>query len=99
MGFLIRGNLLPAGFYLLGGGGGEASPQKFYWRKTLELFQVKIFFDDDFKESMKVTMRLRFQPILNTIFSKFSYPLEVPKTFFSPPRAWLKIFFHDRLLR
>ena len=41
---------------LLGGGGGEEdSPQKFSWKKTLKLFQIKIFFDDDFKESVNVT--------------------------------------------
>ena len=33
-----------------GGGGGEASP-----KKILKLFQLKIFFDNDFKESVKVT--------------------------------------------
>ena len=52
------------GFYLLGGGrGGSFSPkrlsfppQKFSWKKIdLKLFQIKIFFDDDFKESVKVT--------------------------------------------
>ena len=51
------------GFYLLGGGG-EASPQrsqlppprkKSFTEKKIQLFQVKIFFDDDFKESVKVT--------------------------------------------
>ena len=46
-----------------GGGGGSfppnvsASPpkKKFYWKKNLQLFQIKIFFDDDFKESVKLT--------------------------------------------
>ena len=45
---------------------------------------------------------MRFQPILNTIFSKFSggaclrTPLEGLKHFFSPPRG-SKIFFWERL--
>ena len=49
----------------MGGGGGgaeEASPQKsqlppkmFSLKKNLKLFQIKIFFDGDFKESVKVT--------------------------------------------
>ena len=42
---------------------GEASPStvsalpppKFFWEKNMRLFQIKIFFDDDFKESVKVT--------------------------------------------
>ena len=38
-----------------GGGGGEASPLKVLLKKNLQLFQIKIFFDDDFKESVKVT--------------------------------------------
>ena len=38
-----------------GGGGGEASPQNVLLKKKLPLFQIKIFFDDDFKESVKVT--------------------------------------------
>ena len=43
------------------GGRGEASPStvsappKFFWEKNMKLFQIKIFFDDDFKESVKVT--------------------------------------------
>ena len=47
------------------GGGGEASPlnvsaspppqKKSFTEKNLQLFQIKIFFDDDFKESVKVT--------------------------------------------
>ena len=51
-----------AGFYLLGGDGGKlpsnvsASPTpKVLLKKKLQLFQIKIFFDDDFKESVKVT--------------------------------------------
>ena len=44
-----------AGFYLLGGGGqGGSFPQKVFLKK-IKLFQIKIFFDDDFKESVKVT--------------------------------------------
>ena len=40
-----------------GGGRGEASPpqKKSFTEKNLQLFQIKIFFDDDFKESVKVT--------------------------------------------
>ena len=37
-----------------GGGGGEASPPKVLLKK-IQLFQIKIFFDDDFKESVTVT--------------------------------------------
>ena len=54
-----------AGFCLLGGGAGgggklppnvSASPlKKSFPEKNLKLFQIKIFFDDDFKESLKVT--------------------------------------------
>ena len=29
--------------------------KKFSWEKNIRLFQIKIFFDDDFKESVKVT--------------------------------------------
>ena len=49
------------GFYLLGGGGGSFRPKrlsfppKSFPEKNLKLFQIKIFFDDDFKESVKVT--------------------------------------------
>ena len=41
-------------FYLLGGGGGGA-PQKVFPEKELKLFQILILFDDDIKESVKVT--------------------------------------------
>ena len=46
-----------SGFYLLGGGvGGKLPPpKKSFTEKKLQLFQIKIFFDDDFKESVKVT--------------------------------------------
>ena len=53
-----------AGFCLLGGQGGAPpkrlsfpSPKKkvFLKKKHLKLFQIKIFFDDDFKELVKVT--------------------------------------------
>ena len=52
-----------SGFYLPTGGGGEASlqmsqlPPKVFLKKKLKLklFQIKMFFDDDFKESVKVT--------------------------------------------
>ena len=50
------------GFYLLGGRGGSFLPNvsasplpKVFLKKNLKLFQIKIFFDDDFKESVKVT--------------------------------------------
>ena len=51
-----------AGFYLLGGRGKlpsnvSAPPpsKKSFREKNLQLFQIKIFFDDDFKESVKIT--------------------------------------------
>ena len=34
--------------------GGDLPPKSFS-EKNLKLFQIKIFFDDDFKESVKVT--------------------------------------------
>ena len=43
------------GFYLLGGAGGEASPPKVLLKKNLQLFQIKIVLDNDFKELVKVT--------------------------------------------
>ena len=52
---------------------GEAP--KVFLKKSLKLIQIKIFFDDDFKESVRVTdvqLEMPFQPILNTICSKFS---------------------------
>ena len=91
----------PPGFYLLWGRE-EASPQtsqlppppqkKSFTEKNSQLFQIKIFFDDDFKESVKVTDVQKcdlIQPILNTIFSKFSggMPLEGLKTCFSRSRG------------
>ena len=42
------------GFIYWGGGGG-ASSQKSFTEKKLQLFQIKIFFEDDFKESVKDT--------------------------------------------
>ena len=58
--FLHKGvdaiNLPQPGFYLLGGGrGGKLPPPKVLLKKNLQLFQIKIFRDDDFKESVKVT--------------------------------------------
>ena len=61
-------------------GRGEASPPnvsappRSFTEKNLQLFQINIFFDDDFKESVKVTnvQKCDFSQILNTIFSKFS---------------------------
>ena len=38
-----------------GGGAGGSFPPKVLLKKKLQLFQIKIFFDDDFKESVKVT--------------------------------------------
>ena len=39
-----------------GGGGGKLRPpKKSFTEKKLQLFQKNIFFDDDFKESVKVT--------------------------------------------
>ena len=44
-----------------GSGGGKLRPKrpsfppKVFLKKKLKLFQIKIFFDDDFKESVKVT--------------------------------------------
>ena len=35
--------------------GGKLPPKSFPEKKHLKLFQIKIFFDDDFKESVKVT--------------------------------------------
>ena len=48
------------GFYLLGMGSfppkASAFPSpKVFLKKKLKLFQIKIFFDNDFKESLKVT--------------------------------------------
>ena len=36
-------------------GGGTFPPKSFTEKKKLQLFQIKILFDDDFKESVKVT--------------------------------------------
>ena len=38
-----------------GGGGGSFPPQKVSLEKNLKLFQIKISFDYDFKESVKIT--------------------------------------------
>ena len=38
-----------------GGEGGSFPPQNVFLEKKLKLFQITIFFDDDFKESVKVT--------------------------------------------
>ena len=35
--------------------GGKLLPKSFPEKKTLKLFQIKTFFDDDFEESVKVT--------------------------------------------
>ena len=47
--------LPPSGFNLLGGMGGELAPKKFFLNKYQKLFQILILFDDDIKESVKVT--------------------------------------------
>ena len=36
-------------------GGGGKLPPKSFTEKNLQLFQIKMFFDDDFKESVKIT--------------------------------------------
>ena len=58
-----------------------------------------IFFDDDFKESVKVTnvQKCDFSQILNTIFSKFSGgacpgPLRRPKKYFYRRHVAQKFF-------
>ena len=38
-----------------GGAGGSFPPKSFTEKKNSQLLQIKIFFDDDFKESVKVT--------------------------------------------
>ena len=43
-----------SGFYLLGGGG-EASTPKSFTEKKITAISNKDLFDDDFKESVKVT--------------------------------------------
>ena len=53
MAIFMSFNPHPPGFYLLGGGG--KLPPKSFSEKNLKLFQIKIFFDEDFKESVKVT--------------------------------------------
>ena len=55
---------LQGSIYWSGGGGGSfplkrlSSPaqKKFSWVKNIRLFQIKIFFDDDFKKSVKLLM-------------------------------------------
>ena len=48
---------LPQGSIYWGVGGGKLPPpkKKSFTEKKSQLFQIKIFFDDDFKESVKVT--------------------------------------------
>ena len=80
-------------------GRGEASPQtsqlpppkkkSFTERKNLQLFQIKIFFDDDFKESVKVTMSR------NAISANPEH--YIFKIFRGEHAGWLKNFFQDRL--
>ena len=92
-----------SGFYLLGGGGSFPPPQSFT-EKKLQLFQIKIFFDNDFKESVKVTnvQKCDFSQSWTLYFQNFPGgsmppdPLEGLKQF-SLAAAWLKNFFQDRL--
>ena len=46
-----------------GGGGGReregSFPPKVFLKKNLKLFEIKIFFDSDFKESVKVTTNVQ----------------------------------------
>ena len=44
--------MLVAGFYILGGG---SLPPKVFLKKKIEAISNKDLFDDDFKESVKVT--------------------------------------------
>ena len=79
-----------------GGEGGSfppnvsASPPKVFLKKNLKLFQIKIFFDDDFKESVKVTMS-------RNAISANPDPPNRPKNIFSRCRVAQRIFFQDRL--
>ena len=84
-------------------GGGEASPptKKSFTEKKLQLFQIKIFLDDDFKESVKVLMSrnaISANPE-HYIFKLFwgnmpPEPPRRPKKIFLVT-AWLKNFFQD----
>ena len=94
-----------SGFYLLGGGGGGGGsfPPKVLLKKHLELFQIKIFFDGDFKESVKVTnvQKCDFSQFGTLYFQNFPGehapgPPRRPKKFFSR-RPVGQIFFQDRL--
>ena len=76
------------GFYLLGGSGGSFPPKrlsfppKSFTEKKLQLFQIKIFFDDDFKESVKGTnvQKCDFSQSLTLYFQNFpgEHALEGP---------------------
>ena len=94
-----------------GGGAGKASPQtsqlppskKFSWKKNLKLFQIKIFFDDDFKKSVKVTnvQNCDFSQSWTLYFQNFPGGMppdspKRPKKLFSHRRVAQNIF-HDRL--
>ena len=43
------------GFYLLGGVGGSFPPKKSFTEKKITAISKQYLFDDDFKESVKVT--------------------------------------------
>ena len=62
-----------------GGGEGELPPKSFSGKK-FEAISNKDLFDDDFKESVKVT-GVQKCDFLNTIFSKFFNPPKRPKIF------------------
>ena len=81
-----------------GEGRGEASPSssppKVLLKKNLQLFQIKIFFDDDFKESVKVTnvQKCNFSQFWTLYFQNFPGkhapgPPRRPKNIFSRRRA------------
>ena len=48
----VQGRVLSTGGWRAGR---KLSPKKNLLKKKLQLFQIKIFLDDDFKESVKVT--------------------------------------------
>ena len=99
-------NINLSGFYpLVGGGGASFPPKKSFPEKKLKPFQIKIFFDDDFRELVKVTnvQKCDFSQSWTLYFQNISggacprTPLEGLKKFFLAA-AWLKNFFPDRLL-
>ena len=76
--------------------------KRFSWKKNYKLFQILILFDDNIKESVKVTnvQKCDFSQFWTLSFQKFpgSMPPDPPrraKNFFSPLRD-CKIIFYDR---